>query len=72
MEEDERQVAQAAISRKHDGWSVLILSLGFAVSVIREAASYVENLADITAQHSNHLTDQNKFYESALKWGNDG
>lgn len=60
---DEYEEIERTRARKHDRWTVLVLSLNYATQVAAQTASFVGQLTEAAAQHREHLIDENEFYE---------
>lgn len=58
--EDEIEYAHA---RRHDKWSVVVLTLNLGVNVLSAGAEYLAKLTVAASQHANQLTYDKKFDE---------
>ncbi len=63
MDEYEIEGAGFIPARKHDRWTVLVLSLNYATQVVAQTASFASQLTEAAAQHREHLMEEKKFHE---------
>lgn len=69
MDENETETHVIKVSSyKHNGWSVLIPTLGLLSRVVGEVAGYVDSMVEIAIEHANYLTDEEKLREIERKW----
>lgn len=64
MDDDEIETeVEYPDAKRHDRWSVIVLSLSFAANVVVETADYLNKLTIAASQHGNQLEYDKKFNE---------
>jgi hypothetical protein len=63
MDEEEIIEYIPVVSRKHDRWSLLVLTGNFVTQVLNETAKFADTLTEVAFQHRNHLVEESKFFE---------